>query len=143
LRNCSLDERGEKAATIKLILNTKPLGDVKFPRPLRVDLAVEIEIAPPEGHITRNYEEGETYPKEECVHGEEGAVVKEDASPANNGRDDAEGSGDSGDDKFAAVSYSDDVGMLPDVKPSAKHKCCACERIGGKLKRWEPRRKKR
>ena len=96
--DCSLDERGEKATTIELILNTKPFTEAKILPPLRVDLAVEIEIATLEGHIPRSYEEGEAYPKEEGVHGEEGAVVKEDAGPADNRRDDAKGSSDGGDD---------------------------------------------
>ena len=84
MRNCSLDERGEKAATPELILNTKPFTDAEILPPLRVDLAVEIEIAPLESYIPRSYEEGEAYPKEEGVYGEEGAVVKEDAGPADN-----------------------------------------------------------
>jgi len=34
--------------------------------PLKVDLAVEIEIAPLEGNVARSYEKGKTYPKEEA-----------------------------------------------------------------------------
>lgn len=71
LGNCSLDERGEKAATIELILDTKPFAEAEIVTPLRVDLAVEIEVAPLEGEVARGYEEDKTQPKEEGVHGEE------------------------------------------------------------------------
>lgn len=134
MRNCGLNERREKPATIELILNTKPIADTKVTTPLRVDFAVEIEIPPLEGHIPRNYEEGEAYPKEERVNGEEGAIVKEDAGPANYRRDNAKASGDRGGDEFAAVANSDDIGMFPNVKPSAKQKDGACEGVSGELR---------
>lgn len=134
MRNRGLNERGEKPATIELILDTKPIADPKVTTPLSIDFAVEIKIPPLEGHIPRNYEEAEAYPKEERVNGEEGAIVKEDAGPANYRRDNAKASSDRGGDEFAAVAYSDDVGMFPDVKPSAKQKGGACKGISGKLK---------
>lgn len=134
MRNCGLDERGEKPATIELILDTKPIADVELATPLRVDFAVEIEIPPLEGYIPRNYEEGEAYPKEKGVNGEEGAIVKEDAGPADDGRYNAKASSDRGGDEFVAVAYSDDVGTFPDVKPSAKQKDGACEGISGELR---------
>jgi len=117
LRNGGLNERGEKTATIQLILDTKPFIDAKFTTPLKVDLAVKIEVATLEGEVPGNYEEGKTYPKEEGVHGEEGTVVKEDAGPTDDRCDDTETSGNSGEDELGAVAYSDDVGMRSDVKP--------------------------
>jgi hypothetical protein len=94
LRNGGLDKWGEKATTIKLILDTKPFIDAKFTTPLRVDLAVKVEVAPLEGEVPRNYEEGKTYPKEEGIHSKEGTVVEEDASPPNDGSDDTKTSSD-------------------------------------------------
>ena len=119
---------------MELILDTKPIVDGEVTTPLRVDFAVEIEIPPLEGHIPRNYEEGEAYPKGESVNGEKGAVVKEDAGPADYRRDDAEASSDCGGDEFAAVAYSDDICMFPDIKPSAKQKDGRCEGISGELR---------
>jgi hypothetical protein len=71
LGNCRLDKWGEKAATVELILDTKPFIEAEIVTPLKVDLAVKIEIAPLEGEVARGYEEDKTYPKEEGVHGEE------------------------------------------------------------------------
>jgi hypothetical protein len=53
LGNGGLDERGEKTATVQLILDTKPFVDAKL-APLRVDLAVKIEVAILEGEVPRN-----------------------------------------------------------------------------------------
>jgi hypothetical protein len=60
LRNCSLDERGEKPATLELILDTKPFIEAEIMTPLKVNFAVEIEIAPLEGEVTRGYEKDKT-----------------------------------------------------------------------------------
>lgn len=69
--NCRLDKWGEKAATVELILDTKPFTEAEIVTPLKVDLAVKIKIAPLEGEVARGYEEDKTYPKEEGVHGKE------------------------------------------------------------------------
>jgi hypothetical protein len=71
LGNCGLDKRGEKTATVELILDTKPFIEAEIVTPLKVDLAVKIKVAPLEGEVARGYEEDKTYPKEEGVHGEE------------------------------------------------------------------------
>jgi hypothetical protein len=134
LGNGGLNERGEKSATIELILDTKPIADGKLATPLRIDFAIEIEIPPMEGHISRNYEEGEAYPKEESIDGEEGTVVKEDTGPADYRSDDAKAGSDRRCDEFAAVANSDDVGVFPDVKPSTKKKDGACKGISRELR---------
>ena len=133
LRDGGLDERGEEAAAAELVLYAEPVGDAKAVAPLVVDLAIEIEVASLEGGVARNDEEGETYPEEEGVYGEEGTVVKEDAGPADDRGDGSESSSDGRDDKLRAVTHSDDVGMFPDVEPRAEKKYHGCERITGEL----------
>jgi hypothetical protein len=142
LRNCGLDEGGEKATAIELILDTKPITDAKIATPLKVDFTIKIEITPLEGHVPWSDEEGEAYPKEERVNGEERAIVEEDPGPADDGRNDAKASSNSGYDEFVTVAYSDDVGMFPDVKPSTKQKDGACEGVSGELDDGNQKRKK-
>ena len=69
--NCCLDKRGEKAATVELILDPKPFIEAEIMTPLEVDLAIEIKITPLENEVTWGYEKGKAYPKEEGVQGKE------------------------------------------------------------------------
>jgi hypothetical protein len=126
-------QRGEKAATAQLILDTKPLIDAKFATPLKVDLAVKVEITALEGDVPRDYEEGKTYPKEEGVHREEGTVVKKDAGPTDDRSNDTETSGNGGEDELGAVAYPNNVGTCPDVKPRAKQEYDACKGVTREL----------
>ena len=77
-----LDEGGEEAAAVELVLYAEPVVDAKVVCPLEVYLAVEVEVAPLEGGVARNDEQSETYPEEKGVYGEEGPVVEEDSGPA-------------------------------------------------------------
>jgi hypothetical protein len=117
-----------------LILNTKPFIEAEIVTPLRVDFAVKVKIAPLEGEVTRGYEEGKTYPKEEGVQGEEWPVVKEDSGPAHERGDYTKACSDSGHDELGAIAYPDNVGMFPNVKPSTKHEYDASEGISRELK---------
>jgi hypothetical protein len=134
LGNCGLDKRGEKAATVELILDTEPFIEAEIVTPLEVDLAVKVKIAPLEGKVARGDEEDKTYPKKEGVHGKERPVVKEDSGPAHERGDDTKGSSDSGHDELGAIAYPDNVGMFPNVKPSTEHEYDASEGISRELK---------
>jgi hypothetical protein len=132
LRDGGLDEWGEKTTTFKLILDTKPFINAKS-TPLRVDLAVKVEVAPLEGEVPRNYEKAKTYPEEEGVHRKERTIVEENAGPTDDRSDDTETGGDGGEDEFCVVANPDDIGMLPDIKPRAEKKYGACEGVTREL----------
>lgn len=130
---CSLDKWGEETATSELILDTEPFVEAKGATPLKVDLAVEVEIALLKSEVSRYDEKDETYPLGEGVDGEERAVIKEEAGPTNDRSNNPDGSRNCGDGEFIAVAYPDDVGTIPDIKPSAKQKYHASEGIEGEL----------
>ena len=133
LRDGGLDEGREVAAAPELVLDAEPAGDAKVLRPLGVDLAVEVESVLFIGDVAGDDEEGEAEPEEEGVDGEEGAVVEEDACPANEGGDDTEGSGEGGGDELGAVADADDVCVFPDVEPGAEEEDEARDGVGGEL----------
>ena len=122
LADGSLDKGAKIAAAAKFILYAKSSRVAQIPRPLRVDLAFEIERAPLVCHVAGNDKEAKAYPEKECVDCEEGAIVEEDAGPANEGGDDAKRGGEGGDDEFGPVTDPDDVCISPNVKPGQQAK---------------------
>lgn len=85
-----------------------------------VDFAFEIEGALFVGKIARCEERGEGDPEEEVVDGEEGAVVEEDACPADERGEDSHRCSESGDGELSAVADADDICVLEDVEPGEK-----------------------
>ena len=122
LADRSLDKGAEIAAATKLILYAKSSRIAQIPRPLRVDLAFEVECAPLVCHVAGNDKKAKAYPEKECVDCEEGAIVEEDAGPANEGGDDAKRGGEGGYDEFGPVTDPDDVCISPYVKPGQQAK---------------------
>ena len=133
LTNGGLDKRGKIAAAIKLILDAHAAFCAKFLGPLGVDLALEIEGAPFVGDIARSDQEGECDPGEEGVPCEEATVVEDDASPADDGSEDANRSCEGREDELLAVTGADDIGVLPDVEPGKETNDEGGERIKGHL----------
>jgi hypothetical protein len=88
-----------------------------LPRPLGVDFAFEVECPAFEGDVARDDEEGEADPEHEGVDSEEGAVIEEEAGPADQGCDDTNRGRDGGGNELRAVADADDVGMFPDIEP--------------------------
>jgi hypothetical protein len=142
LRDGGLDEWGEETTTFELILDTKPFIDAKS-TPLRVDLAVKVEVAPLEGEVPRNYEKAKTYPEEEGIHRKERTIIEENAGPTDDRSDDTETGGDGGEGELCVVANPDDIGMLPDIKPRAEKKYGACEGVTRELWRWGTEQKKK
>jgi hypothetical protein len=93
LRNGGFNERREIAAAMELILNAKTTEDTEITRPLGVDFTLKIEGDTAVAHVTRGDEETERNPEKKGVYGNEGAVVEENARPANEGGQKAKGGG--------------------------------------------------
>ena len=98
-----------------------------------VELALEVEGALFVGDITRNDQEGECDPCEEGVPSEEAAVVEEDASPANDGGENADRSSEGREDELLAVASVDDIGVVPDIEPGKETNDKGSQRIKGHL----------
>ncbi len=116
LRHRRLDERVEVPAAAQLVLHAQAAVEPEVARPLRVDLALEVERALLVRDVARRDEQREADPEQERVHGEERAVVEQDAGPADEGCEHGERGGDRRDDQLRLVPDADDVGVCPDVE---------------------------
>ena len=112
-----LDERVEVATAAELVLDAQTAGDAEGAGPLGVDLALEVERAHFVREIPGDEDEDEGDPGEESVDGEEGAVVHEEADPADEGGEDARGGCERGEGQLGVVARADDVRVCPDVEP--------------------------
>ena len=121
-----LNERREETAALQLVLDSQPSADTEDLRPLLVDLPGQVEVPVLVGEVPGRDEEREDDPEHEGVDGEESAVVEEDAGPADQGGQYAEGCGDRRENEFRLVRDKDDVGVVEDVEP-----CAQCEDEGG------------
>lgn len=128
-----LDERGEVPAAPELILDTEATLCAEVSGPLGVDFSFEVERAAFVGEVAWHDEEDESDPEKECVDGEEGAVVEENAGPPDEGGDDADRGGEGGDDEFGSVACTHDIGVLPDVEPRQEGKDERCESVRRQL----------
>ena len=86
-------------------------------RPLLVKLPFKAESALLVSDVTGGNEEGKTDPQQECVPGEETAIVEENTSPADQGGHDAQQGSDRRNDELLRVSDSDNVNSIPDEEP--------------------------
>lgn len=116
LRDGGLDERVEVPAAVELVLHAQAAVEPEVARPLRVHFSLEVERALLVGDVPRGDEQREADPEEEGVDGEEGAVVEQDAGPADERGEHGERGGDRRDDELGAVPDADDVGVRPDVE---------------------------
>ena len=98
-----------------------------------VDLALEVECASFVGDVTWDDEHSEAEPEEESEYGEEGAVVEEDTGPADEGGDDTDGGGESGEDEFWAVTDANDICVGPDVEPGEETEDHGYDGVDGEL----------
>lgn len=112
-----LDERGKVPAARELVLYAETAGRAEVMGPLSAEFAEEVESAAVVGCVGCSGEEGKDDPEEEGVDGEKGAVVEEDACPAEKRGEDTQDGGDAGEDEFRAVAGADDVCVGPDVEP--------------------------
>lgn len=128
-----LDERVEVPTALELVLDPEASVDADDLAPLRVDLALEVEGAFLVGDVARGDEQRKDHPEEEAVDGEEGAVVEEDAGPADEAGEQREAGGGGGDDQLRAVPDADDVCVGPDVEPDEEAGDEPSERIKCKL----------
>lgn len=117
LADSGFHERRKVSAALQLILYAHTAFGPESPRPLRVDLSLEVKRSPFIREVTRNEEEDEYNPEEESVNGEEGTVVKEDSRPPDERGEDSEAASQRGYDKFGAISNPDNIRMFPDVEP--------------------------
>ena len=128
-----LDERAEKATAVELILNAPTARNAERARPLGVDLTLEVEGTLLIGDVAGRNEDGEADPEKESVPGEEGTIVEDDAGPADErGEHSKRGSG-RGDDKLGRVADTNDVGVVPEVKPDKEAGDQPCERVRSEL----------
>lgn len=107
----------EISTALQLVLYPQSARCSKCTRPLCVDLALKIERAVSVGHITWSDKEGKGNPGKEGVHGEKAAVVHEDASPAHEGSEDADGSRKGGYDELRAIANTDNICAGPGIEP--------------------------
>jgi hypothetical protein len=126
LANSRLYEWGKVPAAPELVLDAEAALCTKFAGPLRVDLSLEIECSALVGEVAWHDEEDEGDPKKECVDGQEGPVIEDDAGPADERGNDAKCGRQGGDNKLWSVAYTYDVCVLPYVEPCQKGKdeCC-------------------
>lgn len=90
LAGSGLNEGREVAAAVELVLDAQTTGEPEHARPLRVDLALQVERAALVREVARGGDHGEHDPEQNVVDGEEATVVEEDAGPAEEGGDDAD-----------------------------------------------------
>jgi len=113
----SLNVRRKVPTAPQLILHDQPPVCTEPPRPLRVDLALQIKRPSFIRHISRDQHQRKDHPEEEGVRREEGAVVEQDAGPAEEGGEEAGGACEGGEDEFGAVAGADDGSVGGDVEP--------------------------
>lgn len=132
LRNGRLNERAVIAAASKLVLNPQPAFRTEILGPLLVDLALEIEFSSFVGDVPRRGVERKDDPEQEGIHGEEGPIVKQDARPSDDGRQDSQTGSDGRYDELWAIPDANDVGVGPDVEPRHQQADDTDDGIAGK-----------
>ena len=82
LRDGCFDERTEVTAAVELVLDAETTLCTKITRPLVVDFSLQIERPFLVCDVPGRDDKRKANPEQERIHGEERAVVEEDARPA-------------------------------------------------------------
>lgn len=77
-----LNEGAEVSAAVQFVLDAQAAEDAEVAGPLSVDFAFQVEGDALVGEVSGHDEQAESDPAHDRVHGQEGAVVKQDAGPS-------------------------------------------------------------
>jgi hypothetical protein len=133
LRDGRLDERREVAAAAERVLDARAAVAAELARPELVELALERERPLLVRDVAGCDEEREDGPEEHGVDREEHPIVEQDARPADERREHAEGRGERGEDELGLVRNAEDVGVRPDVEPGEDAENEGNECVDGEL----------